>query len=95
MARRHTRIVSGGITSGERSGAADEFPAIFGSNQGIGRSHLTAGKLDHPRQHERRTEANALLFNVAFDLVDRRARPFKITGVQRHPTARRESIAEA
>ena len=47
------------------------------------------------RQHERRAEANALLFNVAFDLIDRRASAFEITSVERYPAAGRESIAEA
>src|SRR6476661_10464382 len=35
------------------------------------------------RQHERRAEANALLFNVAFDLIDRGASASEITSVQR------------
>src|SRR4029434_4746249 len=47
------------------------------------------------RQHERRAEANALLFNVAVDLIDRRACPFEITGVQSHPPAGCEAIANA
>ena len=31
------------------------------------------GLITVQRQHERRAEANALLFNVAFDVIDRRA----------------------
>jgi hypothetical protein len=47
------------------------------------------------RQHERRAEANALQFNVAFDFIDGRASAFEITSVQRRPAAGREGVAEA
>ena len=46
-------------------------------------------------QHERRAEANALLFNVAVDLMDRRASAFELTSVESQPAARREGVAEA
>ena len=45
------------------------------------------------RQHERRAEANAFQFNVAFDLIDGRASAFEIASIQRHPAARREGVA--
>ena len=47
------------------------------------------------RQHERRAEANAFLFDVAFDLIDRRACAFEITNVQSRPAAGGERVAEA
>ncbi len=46
-------------------------------------------------QHERPAEANALQFNVAFDVIDRRASAFEITSVERHPAAQREGVAKA
>src|SRR4029077_5834941 len=53
------------------------------------------GLITVQRQHKRRAEANALQFNVAFDLIDRGASAFEITSVQRAPAARREGVAEA
>ena len=47
------------------------------------------------RQHERPAKANAFLFNLAFDVVDRRACAFKIPNVERKPAAGRERVAEA
>src|SRR6476660_9201724 len=46
------------------------------------------------RQHQRRAEANALQFNVAFDVIDCCTSAFEITSVQRHPAAGREGVAE-
>ena len=46
------------------------------------------------RQHERRAKANALLFVVVFDLIDRRACAFEIANVERDPAATREGLAK-